>query len=73
MKEKVVSLGAQIVEKDNKIGRMEKELEDSRKQLAKATTKATSAKPANGNGPVDKPGTIDEQPVLLVDPAGELT
>jgi len=71
LKEKVTSLQAQIVEKDNKIGRIEKDLDELRKQQAKSsssTAKSTSAK-INGNGPVDKPGTIDEQPVLLVDPA----
>lgn len=72
LKEKVTSLQAQMVEKDNKIGRIERELEDLKKERKKpsSTAKSTSAKPAIANGPVDKPGTIDEQPVLLLDPAG---
>lgn len=74
LKEKVTSLQAQIVEKDNRIGRIEKELAEAKKQAklaSSSTAKSTSAK-ANENAPVDKPGTIDEQPVLLVDPAGIL-
>jgi len=70
LKEQVTSLQAQMVEKDNKIGRIEKELEEIKKQQAKAASSSTakSAK-LNENAPVDKPGTLDEQPVLLLDPA----
>jgi len=72
LKEKVVSLQAQIVEKDNKIGRVEKDLEGLKKQVEKTILsgpKSTSAKPMVGNIGVDKPGTLDDQPVLLLDQA----
>ncbi|CAL8140648.1 unnamed protein product [Orchesella dallaii] len=69
LKENVVSLQAQIVEKDNKIARVEKDLEDFKQQLPKGISSGsipTSAKPMKE---VDKAGIVDDQPVLLLDQA----
>lgn len=70
IKAKIVSLEAQLVEKSNKVSRLEKEVKQ--KLVGSSTAKSGGEK-----GPVPAPAIEvahqddQEQPVLINDPAGE--
>jgi hypothetical protein len=76
LKGKIVSLEAQLEEKNNKVSRMEKDFQDARRIIAsKSGSSSTSSSVSGGKGPVPAPAVDvanhDVQPVLMNDPAGK--
>jgi len=75
LKAKIVSMEAQLVEKVNKVTRIEKELKEAHKKLLENGSRGSSSTARSVSG-IKAPGVDvapqDAQPVLMSDPAGKI-